>query len=300
MAQALRGVAPTTPVAHRRTRAARTARAHRFARTWVAVRCGSEQEPAMPYPLATPAQVQFFAEHGWLAVDDAIDPADLAHLAQCCDVIIAKKERMAYDWAWSANRARDEREFLIVQSSPSLFFPELAAARYRAWAVAFGATLLGQPMEFWYEQFLGKPPGVGATTPWHQDEAYWGRNLDGRGVTCWMPLHDVDAGNGCMHFTDGGHLDGVLPHRQPPGVQSDLLTCTVDEARTVACPLRLGGVTFHHGKTPHMTTSNGSPAWRRILTQHLRVAGTDGEGDHYPWKVFVDQRTGERTVPPTR
>jgi hypothetical protein len=30
------------------------------------------------------------------------------------------------------------------------------------------------------------------------------------------------------------------------------------------------------------------------------VAGTPGEGDHYPWKVYVNQLTGERTVPPSR
>jgi hypothetical protein len=26
----------------------------------------------------------------------------------------------------------------------------------------------------------------------------------------------------------------------------------------------------------------------------------EGEGDHYPWKVYVNQITGERTKPPSR
>ena len=42
-----------------------------------------------------------------------------------------------------------------------------------------------------------------------------------------------------------------------PGVQSDLLYCEPDESRTrrrARC--RKGGVTFHHSKTPHMTTAN--------------------------------------------
>jgi ectoine hydroxylase-related dioxygenase (phytanoyl-CoA dioxygenase family) len=135
---------------------------------------------------------------------------------------------------------------------------------------------------------------------WHQDEGYWGRNLDERGITCWMPMHDVDPQNGCMHFIDGGHKLGVLEHRQPDDVQSDLLYCEPDESKAVACPLRLGGVTFHHGKTPHMTPANQSSTWRRALTQHLRVVGSEGEGDHYPWKVYVNQITGERTKPETR
>ena len=136
-------------------------------------------------------------------------------------------------------------------------------------------------------------------TRWHQDEGYWGRLLDDRGITCWMPFHDVDPTNGCMHFIDGGHRDGVLEHANAAEVQSDLLECAPDESRAVACPLKLGGVTFHHSKTPHMTPANTTDSWRRILTQHLKVVGVEGEGDHYPWKVYVNQVTGERIVPET-
>ena len=49
-----------------------------------------------------------------------------------------------------------------------------------------------------------------------------------------------------------------------------------------------------------MTPANTTDAWRRSLTQHLRVVGAGGEGDHYPWKVYVNQLTGERTIPKTR
>jgi phytanoyl-CoA hydroxylase len=43
-------------------------------------------------------------------------------------------------------------------------------------------------MEFWYDQFLGTPPGHSAVTEWHRDEGYWGRNLKDRGITGWIPL----------------------------------------------------------------------------------------------------------------
>ena len=82
--------------------------------------------------------------------------------------------------------------------------------------------------------------------------------------------------------------------------QSDLLTCEPDLSRVVSCPIRVGSVTFHHGKTPHMTPPNQSDAWRRAVTTHMRVVGTLGEGDHYPWKIYVNQVTGERIKPPSR
>lgn len=254
----------------------------------------------MAYPKPCDADVAFFAEHGWIVVTDAIDPADLQVLEGHCDTIIEKKESLAFDWAWEKGKDRDQRDFHILQSSPTMFWPELNQSVFRLWAIEYASALMGEPLEFWYDQFLAKPPEKSVATRWHQDEAYWGRNLDERGITCWMPLHDVDERNGCMHFIDGGHRIGILPHRQPDDIQSDLLFCEPDESLAIACPIPLGSVTFHHGKTPHMTPANTTDQWRRILTQHLRVVGTEGEGDHYPWKVYVNQMTGERIEPATR
>ena len=202
--------------------------------------------------------------------------------------------------AWSKDEAREDRSFRIVQSSPSFVWKDIKEQPYRLWLIRFGNALMGMELSYWYDQFLAKPPGRSVPTYWHQDEGYWGSNLWDKGVTGWIPLQDVDAGNGCMHFIDRGHKDGVLPHHLVEGMQSDLLTCDVDESRTVVCPISRGDVTFHHSKTPHMTTANTSKGWRKAVTNHMQEVGAGGEGDHYPWKVYVNQRTGERIVPDSR
>ena len=89
-----------------------------------------------------------------------------------------------------------------------------------------------------------------------------------------MPLHDVDVTNGCMHFIDGGHQRRRARTRRRTRRAERPAHCEPDEARAVACPLRVGGVTFHHSKTPHMTTANdigrvaahpdATPARRRL------------------------------------
>jgi hypothetical protein len=254
----------------------------------------------MHFPDASPDQIAFFREHGWLVVADAIPQADLDRLEAECEVLIAKKDKLANDWAWSDKEDLKDRSFRIIQSSPSIVWKDIQDQPYRKWLIRFGDQLMGMQLSYWYDQFLAKPPGRSAPTYWHQDEGYWGRNLDDRGVTGWIPLQDVDAGNGCMHFIDRGHRDGVLPHHLVEGMASDLLTCEVDEARTVVCPIRRGDVTFHHSKTPHMTTANTSAGWRKAVTNHMQQVGAGGEGDHYPWKVTVNQRTGERFAPPSR
>jgi phytanoyl-CoA hydroxylase len=252
------------------------------------------------YPEPSADQIASFREHGWLVVKDAIPQADLDRLESECEVLIREKDRLANDWAWSDREDLKDRSFRIIQSSPSFVWKDIREAAYRKWLLKFGSALLGLELSFWYDQFLAKPPGKSAPTYWHQDEAYWGRNLDDKGITGWIPLQEVDAANGCMHFIDRGHLDGVLPHHAVAGMQSDLITCDVDESRQVICPIARGDVTFHHSKTPHMTNANTSLGWRKAVTNHMQMVGAGGEGDHYPWKVTVNQRTGERTVPASR
>jgi phytanoyl-CoA hydroxylase len=254
----------------------------------------------MHYPQVSNADIEFFRQHGYLVVKQAIPSPDLDELESHCNRIMDEKERYANDWAWDAKEQLKDRSFRIIQSSPSFVWKDIAQAPYRQWLTRFGSGLMGMDLAFWYDQFLAKPPGKSVATDWHQDEAYWGRNLENRGITCWIPLQDVDARNGCMHFIDRGHLQGVLNHRAVEGVQSDLIHCDVDEARAVVCPISRGDVTFHHSKTPHMTTANTSQIWRKAVTNHLQAVGSGGEGDHYPWKVYVNQRTGERKTPQSR
>lgn len=246
---------------------------------------------ATHYPDATPELVASFATHGFLVVRRALPAAELDELERRCDLLLEDKARYANDWAWAEGEAKEERAFRIVQSSPSYVWPEIASQPYRQWLARFSSALMRQPMAFWYDQFLGKPPGASAATAWHQDEGYWGRNLWNKGITGWIPLQDVDVIDGCMQFVDRGHLDGVLEHRRVAGVQSDLLECDVDEARAVPCPMARGDVAFHHSKTPHMSRANEGLRMRKAVTNHLQVVGTGGEGDPYPWRVRVRQRS---------
>ncbi|HEY0687349.1 MAG TPA: phytanoyl-CoA dioxygenase family protein [Steroidobacter sp.] len=251
----------------------------------------------MPYPDPTAQQVERFAEDGFLVVEAAIDAEESAALVELGHQMVRRPREDANDWDWRRGESIENRSFRIVQSGVDRHFPWLQTSRFRAWAAWFGAALMRQEMEFWYEQFLGKPPGTGAPTPWHQDEAYWGRSLRDRGVTCWTAFHSVGPENGCMHFVRGGHRQ-LLEHVNPPEMASDLLVCRIPEAsEVVACPLEPGCVTFHHSMTPHMTTPNISDRWRLSLAQHFRnpICKQLPE-DNYPWRVHVSQRSGKRSA----
>src|SRR5271170_4018929 len=102
---------------------------------------------------ASAEQIAFFREHGWLVVEDAIAPAEIAVVAERLDVILRKKHKLAYDWAWEKGRSKDDREFKIVQGSPSLVWPEINDTRMRSWMIEFARGLMGAQVEFWYDQF---------------------------------------------------------------------------------------------------------------------------------------------------
>ena len=248
----------------------------------------------MHYPRPTPEDLERFESDGFLVVKGVIDAEEAQAFLRMAQELAVGPREAANDWDWRRGESLENRVYRIVQSGVDRHYPWVRQSRFRAWAAAFGAALMRQEMEFWYEQFLGKPPGIGAATPWHQDEAYWGRTLSNRGITCWTAFHSVGPENGCMHFVRGGHRR-LLEHRNPPEMASDLLVCDVSDTQDiVACPIEAGDVTFHHSGMPHMTTANSSERWRLVLTQHFRnPLCKDLPEDHYPWRVHVSQRSGQ-------
>lgn len=244
----------------------------------------------MSYPQASQEQIIFFQTHGYIVVKNAIDTTEIEYLDETCQEIIHRKDELAKDWAWEKGKSREEREFKIVQAKAESVISDITQKKFCKWMTEFGSSLFGKPVDYWYSQYIAKPPHDGAETLWHQDEGYWGGNLDDSSLTCWMPFHDVDQSNGCMQFIDKGHTEGMLEHSRPEHTQSDLLYCQPDVSRNVICPIEKGDVTFHHGKTPHMTTGNSSDGWRKVIATHMSVGGAPtGDRDRYPWHVNVNQ-----------
>ena len=59
-----------------------------------------------------------------------------------------------------------------------------------------------------------KAPGYSrGAVPWHQDSGYFMPHCDeGLIVTCWIPLVDATAQNGCMHVIPQAHNSGIYRH----------------------------------------------------------------------------------------
>jgi ectoine hydroxylase-related dioxygenase (phytanoyl-CoA dioxygenase family) len=219
-------------------------------------------------PLPTPEQVAHYRERGWLAIEGVLDADELAELRRHVE-------------AFAANPVTATPSYgdPIVQGMLELMWLEWRESAWHAWTCAFAEALQGVPVDYWYNQLLLKPPRVGMATGWHQDEALMGARGEDLLISAWLTLDDVDADSGCMHFEDGGHRHGL---RAEFGTLSspERAAQAIDPARIRPAPLRAGGMTFHHGKMPHMTLTNTTERWRNVVIQRFAVRGAHRPTSH--------------------
>lgn len=96
--------------------------------------------------------------------------------------------------------------------------------------------------------------------PWHQDSGYFDPVCDEQLIlTCWIPLVDADARNGCMSILPRAHRRQLLPHYA--GGNANFLVIPDDalpagQPITAECPR--GGVVLMSNFTPHCSTWNHS------------------------------------------
>ncbi len=182
---------------------------------------------------------------------------------------------------------------------PDNYVPELRETLAWRNAERLLTHLLGAPSAGIGSHMILKPAGSPLSTPWHQDEAYWDASRRYKSMSIWIPLQDVDQGNGCMHFIPGSHRRGIVKHRSgnnDPRVHGlEIDDDKIDLSGQIACPLPAGGCTAHDGRTLHFTSPNPSRVPRRawIIMGGLE-AQKRAEIRSFPWMDAKRTRRDER------
>ena len=148
---------------------------------------------------------------------------------------------------------------------PRVFASGLRTTEFHRATSAIAKQVLGPGARFKADISFLKPAGLGAPTPWHQDEAFHDPRFDYREITFWLALQPTDRANGCMEFIPGSHTWPVLAHGRPNGDERmHALECVAkfDNSQSVACALSAGGCSIHTQRTLHAAGPNMSPAPR--------------------------------------
>jgi ectoine hydroxylase-related dioxygenase (phytanoyl-CoA dioxygenase family) len=244
----------------------------------------------------TESQVASFRDNGFLALDRITTDEEIEWLRTVYDELFAvhagESTGLFFDLA--GRRGSGERKGLPQILAPEKQRPELLDTIYARNARRLGAQLLGVAEdELVKDAFMGhmifKPAQYGKETPWHQDDAYRVAHMTHNAVSSWMPLDDASVDSGCMQFLPGSHNLGVVPHYHldhDPLVHA-LVAADVDATSAVSCPLRPGGVSFHHSRTLHYAAPNTTAAPRRAYIQIMTApARPNGSAvTEFPWQA---------------
>ena len=120
-----------------------------------------------------------------------------------------------------------------------------------------------------------KIPGFSrGAVPWHQDSGYFSPHCDeDLIVTCWIPLVDADAGNGCLRVLPRAHRSGVWRHHtRGPGGYLVITENDLPEGRAITIPVPAGGALLMTNLTPHMSTQHSKDIVRWAIDVRYQSA----------------------------
>lgn len=234
--------------------------------------------PTIPFEVnPTDEEVAFFKDNGFLVVDRITSDEEIAWLREIFEYIFdpANAGEQGSPVDRSGIQIPEIAGKLKQSFIPELRFAEILQSTFRRNAKTYAAALLGVDgtrLSSW-GHMIRKAPG-GRAVAWHQDHAYWQPELDYYALGVWLPLHDVSVEMGAMQFIPGSHKRGLLPHRQEddPAENVLMVDAAIDPTQAVACPLQLGGCTFHHSETLHYTAPNTTDLPRLAFPMEFQLA----------------------------
>jgi len=245
----------------------------------------------VPIERATPEQVAFFREQGYVKLGPLFTREELTALQLHVDELIAALPEGKRPEAMDVPHFED----------PWLF-------RYLAHPRVLDVVedFLGPDLVLWSSHFIAKPAGVGLPVPWHTDGAYWGQRLEPMQVlTIWLAVDRSRAENGCMRVLPGSHREVAAAMDRYEEVDRDrhvfgfrLAPELIDESRAVDLELEPGDSHVHDAWTIHGSNANQSGARRCGYTMRYMPASVVHypKGNHRIYLLRGEDRTGGQNV----
>jgi len=216
-------------------------------------------------------QINTFRRTGHLTVADVFEDtriqAALDDLAIWCEEFLSAlpdDER-----GWYLESAAKGKPVLRKLDNPVFYRPVFRQLAEDPKLIAMVEQLLGPGVSIFFSQVFMKPPEVGGKKPIHQDNFYFGPDDPDATLTVWIALDDATIENGCLYYCDQ-HQTVVIRHVAPEGEPFNL-QIPAETAATIEmkpAPVPRGGVSFHHGNTPHQSSANHSTRPRRATAIH--------------------------------
>ena len=216
----------------------------------------------------TEAQIYRYRTEGSLTIDGVLSLAQVAEGRTVIDEFVERSRSVvASDGLFDLEADHTpEKPRLRRLKSPAKahpFFDELL----RSDAILdIIEALIGPNIRALGSQLNLKTGSGGSAVEWHQDFAFHPHTNDDV-LALGVAFDDSTVENGCLLVVPGSHVGPILDHHQD-GVFVGAVapsTSPVDLRRAVPVEVAAGGVSIHHGRTLHGSSSNTSTRPRRLL-----------------------------------
>ncbi|AZI58054.1 phytanoyl-CoA dioxygenase [Nakamurella antarctica] len=154
----------------------------------------------------TAEQIETYRRDGVVLVRGALNPAEVATAAEGIDFVLAHPGPLSQVASRPGDPGTFTEDFCRWTEVPHI--AELATS---SGVPALAAQLLDTPrVRLYHDHVLVKEGGTTQRTPWHQDQPYY--NVDGRGVSAWIPVDPVPEA-GCLELVARTHVGPWLMPR---------------------------------------------------------------------------------------
>lgn len=225
--------------------------------------------------MLTQSQKDFYDENGYLMVEDAVAPDELAEMQRITqDLIDASRDVTESDEVYDLDTGHSaEAPRLTRIKLPHKQHPFFDRILKQSGVTQVLNDLLGPDVILQTAKLNTKAPGGGAAVEWHQDWAFYPHTNDAM-LAVGLMLDDVDEANGPLQVIPGSHKGPVLSHHAGGvfcgAVDPDDPEFHGDKAVTLTG--RAGSMTVHHARTLHGSAPNVSDRNRLILFYECNAA----------------------------
>ncbi len=226
--------------------------------------------------MLTQAQIDFYREHGFLAVEGVFTPAEMAEARAIVEDLVEQSRAVTahndvYDLEpeHSPEEPRVRRLKAPINTHP--YFGRLAQSER---LLEIATALIGPEIRLHGNKLNMKAAGYGSPVEWHQDFAFYPHTNDDV-LAVGIALDDCLEENGCMLMVPGSHRWPVLDHHQDGCFVGaiDPAREGIDLGEAVPVPVHAGGISIHHCRTLHGSRINTSHRPRRLFL--LELAAVD-------------------------
>ncbi len=221
------------------------------------------------------SEIDFFNEHGYLMVENAVDPKVLKNLTEDFAKWVDESREHSEAYGESHDgRPRFDLEGGHTESKPALRRVngpvEISDAYYKAMTDSHMADcvaeLIGPNIKFHHSKINSKLPGAKTEVKWHQDFPFTPHSNDDL-ITALLMVDEVTDENGPLEVLPGSHK-GDIHSLWHDGVFTGAVASDVSEqcqSNAITCKGSAGSVCLMHTRLLHGSAPNLSKKPRTLF-----------------------------------